>query len=944
MNTAYALPISQLDPISQNIFTGGQALAPYLGPLPQLSNVDSYESTNRQFFTFPESKKGMSQHLGETVIDVLFTVDNTFISRDILPLLPTDQVTFNWTQFILNAHMLELNPYTTRAHAVTQKRNIRKANLVRRGIEAEFEADFLKTDMGRASFLGALRQISNALKNTIHYDGIRAIVNCHRQQNQFLKKATVSPEKEFERFLDNDIFRFALVQKEKNGLVKLHAEINSAMQAAGGEADAYLMPEGIAINQALVRSENTDYYMAGQMGPDRINGLARYSGPAGANTQGTLARVEPTHMLVDSTVYIVKEMNIQGLNPSDTQALSQVRQVGEYFKMIDDCQDYSTYTSKERSILIYDEDADDMVEITLQNVIEHAGIWDDQDFVKHVSGSNNPADADSDFMVTFESPSGGTKHRRPISTIGDIDPAYLTAQHIVNAGKAIMAALQKVSSTTTFVNFFEPDSTQANTYKITQNYTGKNWSTHLTNLLGIKVENEKKITDTAATVYGLAPVITLSTAPKGDVNDTASINSKLESLFYKTLVAGAPATKRAEVNAIVSDESMSRIQKSALIKEKIVQYVQDKVAGCIFKSDKDVHDWHKEKCDEYEALVAKENASQQKSSVMTDKKVVGYVPVGTDLTGTGLEYLDSVSTSVSGTGYQGLGMMYESRQLKAGSKILDEHYKNLNQTAESPFVRTLGALWLSVPFNKKTLLNLANNDIPVPFNVLLFRPHMQYMTQGIVKCKKGGTGVTPIGTTDMRLNHTTGTKMANMHFTTHTRSIVTQSQNVHVVPDVFSQEYLGGGGSRFWTPKEYRAKVFTHLQNSLICVFVPLVERKFPKRMDVSGRFYTEYALQTNKDDRLHYSTAYRYNQLYNFRGDGAQGSETPMMTLQRIHNNRIVVEGHHQLWNKKLSEHSRIVVGKGHWGQDVYAGCGQVRNGKLTQLREQNYSTKSSN
>ena len=157
MDIAQGIPTSQLDPIGSQTWSGASsALEPYLGPLPTLARVDPYEGRNVQFWTMPENYKGQSLYLKDTVNDLLFTDGLTYITKDILKIFPTNEVSIQWTQLVLNPHLMELNPYTTRAHAVTQQRNIMRAKLVRFGIEGECEADFLKTRLGRISFAGML--------------------------------------------------------------------------------------------------------------------------------------------------------------------------------------------------------------------------------------------------------------------------------------------------------------------------------------------------------------------------------------------------------------------------------------------------------------------------------------------------------------------------------------------------------------------------------------------------------------------------------------------------------------------------------------------------------------------------------------------------------------------------------------------------------------------
>lgn len=935
------LPISQLDPISSQVFTGAAKLIEsYLGPMPQMGRIDPYQERNVQFFTLPDAKKGESAYLGQTVIDLLHTVGLTEITRSILPLYPYEGLTVHWEQFILNAHLLELNPYTTRAHAVTQKRNINRANLVRRGIEAEFEGDFLKTDRGRASFLGALRQITNATKQTMHYDGLRALINCHRRQNHLMKKTTPPGVNDIEKFLDVDIARFAGMIKEKNFMAKLHTEANKEMEQRGGEADTYIMDEEVAIYQGLVRDEVTDYYIAGQDGPDRIN-------------KGLKRPLEPRAMVVDCPVIILKKKLIQGIPESEVAAASRVRQIGEYYKMMDNVADYTTYTSKERSILIYDHDVDDMVEITLEDAIYHNGAWDGTGKLRRVPPRDRN-DANQDFMTVVQKDG----KRSNIANIYDMDPAFLRAKDITNAGKAILGRLRIMLGREPTEDDFIDKNNNAFTPL----------ATSIMSVLGIDTNTVtgQAAKNVFANANGYAAVAR-GAAAQGDPKDpktitsTTLIESKINPTFHKMLLSSAPASKRQDIEGIINNANLNIVQKTDQVRDKIIEYTQNKVAGCLFTSEKEVHDWHKDQLAQYNSEVEKAKQSMTPSTVSADAgKIVGYVKVGTDLSGTGLVYVDApTSSSVSGGSHQqqsliGALVPPPSLTFAASGKTDDRkeivdarvglHKSGVDAEGESPFVRGLGLMWTLCKFERDALCGLARANIPVPVGVLLFRPHEQVRTTGAIKAKSGGgTGYTFYGNSDMRIAHTVGTKMCNMHFTIHHRSVVMNPQNVLVLPDLLPQEYLGGGGSRFWSPETYKQKNNEHLQNSLMSIFVPLTERKFAKRMDVSGRFFTENA-SAMASQELHYSTADRYSQIFGWRTGQAKGTEHPMMTLNPIHNNMIVCEGHHQEYNKMRGEHSKVIVGKGHWGMDTYAGCAAARSGKLTQLRQQNYATRTAN
>jgi hypothetical protein len=141
----------------------------------------------------------------------------------------------------------------------------------------------------------------------------------------------------------------------------------------------------------------------------------------------------------------------------------------------------------------------------------------------------------------------------------------------------------------------------------------------------------------------------------------------------------------------------------------------------------------------------------------------------------------------------------------------------------------------------------------------------------------------------------------------------------YVQPDIFSEDYEGGAGARFYSPETYRTKDLENLKYSLICVALPIVETDIPSPMDISGRFYTEYTmglLTKAKFEELHYSTAYRYNQLYDFHNTQgrAQGMDTPSIAPGRAHINRICYQGHQWMFNHKTNAFDKVRTNKGHW------------------------------
>ena len=287
--------------------------------MPTLQRSDPYEKRNTAVWDMPENFKGENLTLKETVEQAVITANQTYLTKYIMPIYPTDQVTVQWEKLEANAHLMELAPYRTATFAVSQKRSIRRAALNRWSIGAEFEMDFLRTAMGRVVYLAAIGQIVNSVIETLAADIFRALGSGHRYQQQFLRETQIPPETLIKRYIEDDRDRFAIVQKSKNGLAKLDMEITKEMQQYRGVADAMLIPEELAIFATIVRDEVTDYDKAGPEGPNRVNGVP---GPRAKDNQGTLVRVEPMHMVRNTPVFIVHNLMVENVTEAESQQLT----------------------------------------------------------------------------------------------------------------------------------------------------------------------------------------------------------------------------------------------------------------------------------------------------------------------------------------------------------------------------------------------------------------------------------------------------------------------------------------------------------------------------------------------------------------------------------------------------------------------------------------------
>lgn len=973
------LPVSQLDPLGNQHFTGvGDAFKPWLGPMPTLQRSDPYEKRNASVWDMPENFKGKNETLAQTIDELVFTAGQTYLTKYIMTFYPTDNVNIQWEKFEANAHLLDNTPYQTTSHAVSQKRSIRRAQLVRKGIMAEFEMDFLRTAMGRVSYLAAIRQVSNSVLETINADIITALGAGHRYQQQFLRETQIPAEQLFKRYLEDDRDRFAIVQKTKNGLEKLDLLINKEMQQYRGVADALLVPEEIAIFATIVRDEKTDFDKAGPEGPNRVNGLPGLSAKA---NQGNLIRVEPMHMVRNTPVFIVSNLMVENVTEAESQQLTRTRQIGEYVKLIDETTDYSEYRTIHRSILMYNEEIDNMTKITIQDCIENCGLWESDGSLRRAGYDNSSVmsrnDLDDDFL-TFLSPVGNQTRRLPVEYLFDISKEYLSTRKVVAAGETLLNSYRRKTG-----GFGLPVADANGVFDLS---VYNDTLTNLVNIVGNDMFNLFTVDNLSQILGGLnlAPVVLNNGEDAPEGQGPTFIKSKVDDAFQKLLLSQVPASKKAEGEAIIRGPG-DTLAKAAQIRDKLISYIGENIPGYKYKDEAPLHALHNRNVKEYTEQLAKVGATSGRSGGSTSG-IVGYMKRGRNLSGTGYRYLypesaqpvrDSIDALLpvhimrsqqagaaasaepsssrmqpggEGLGLAGIGQFYQDtfssrREANTGFdynrlRTLQVHLDGLTQSSASDEVKFMARAWLLTRVNKDNIMRLAEYDVLVPMNFLILRPHMQYRTRAIIKCKQnGGTGNLFIGNSSCNIGFETNRKMVQLHYTTHFRAVVTEPRNLYVQPDVYVQEYNGGSGCRFYDIESYSQQDNDHLENSLICVACPITETIFPNCLDISGRFYTDFGAGTIPRaafEKLHYSTAARYNILYNFMRSNKNGMDVPSMGPGRNHVNRICWAAHQQSMNPKTGEYSNVITGRGHWfGSATYPGCAPVRNGALEQFKE---------
>lgn len=661
------LPESQrYDPYAHGISHGHSDLYSFfMGPPPRPGKESAYSKKPTAKWNMPESYIGESEFLRDTVEDWNFTANQTWYTERILPWYRTDEIHVHWEQWENNPSFMEQTPHQAASHIVTQMRSIRRATLIRRGIGAEFEHDFVKTALGRTSFIASLAQIGRSFQETANVEVIRALLGCHRSTQIFVRKYQIVRDGDLDAWLDRKAARFMIAQKEDFGLEKLNVAIEAEQEKYQASANCWILGREVVDYCQVVDPNRTLYYLGGQEAVNRINGRPA-GGQAAAGTMGNVRSLQPDAMIgvQGVPVYLAKSYVVDSLGQLDL--LSRTTEVGVFNTQIDRTTDYSKYTSESRNIRVYDNTVDDWAELTQHDAIDKNIVWATDGKVDNpFSSTRGPFSYDKDFLRI---PGDNTDDVR---YIGDIDSEYLPSKTIFGAAQTILNALQRLQPTalTTALDAlgarsFEKDATGVVGTSSSGKSTGiaDDMNVFEAALRGLLGESNLFFTGAAPSAKGSTSTTELWKffmgkygAKKGTaVNLTAvesSIGGNQEDSHTKFLteVLGAPvpASHKDEFNRIVAQKDQSWEARADQIQALLVGALQEDPSSVpSLGTEARVKGWIKLRKEGYEAKLVemsesarRTGASSSSSSSRNVEANVEYFPIGTPLPD-GYQYLN----------------------------------------------------------------------------------------------------------------------------------------------------------------------------------------------------------------------------------------------------------------------------------------------------------------
>lgn len=232
--------------------------------------------------------------------------------------------------------------------------------------------------------------------------------------------------------------------------------------------------------------------------------------------------------------------------------------------------------------------------------------------------------------------------------------------------------------------------------------------------------------------------------------------------------------------------------------------------------------------------------------------------------------------------------------------------------------------------------DLAKADVPNGLDIILARPHWTHRMGSGFMCVPGASlGNTWIGHAMFFLGDDAKRAMHNGSFWIYIKALLLYNQNIAYMNDCFPVDYVSGGGIDFWDPSKHQSKYQSGdgCQADIFALAVPTGWRSRDHMLDLSGHFDSRIVKNARQED-AHYPTAGAYSSFWGWKYTHEERELHP--TYFSVDFFRRLTEQYNMLCMRGYSatkdkdgKFTHVQINKGHWGPNVYPGCGKVRRGR---------------
>lgn len=891
---------------------------PPTGPI-QTNPYDKFGYTN---FDLPEAYKGRNMFLRDT-IDGFILEDNTWYTSVCLPYVKTDEHHFAWNEWHFDTHLVGRVPEEGISRMIRSSKRSFKESTVRRGIAFTLEHGFMNTPEGRQQYVMNLRQIQQSVQETANHDVIAALLTCRRYDREWEKKHGMY-QRNFAQIMKREVNQWAIAQKNPNGLDYLHEEFKTRLGRWKVTPNMWIFPPKLCLYLTMVPPEKTKFMEVGSEGPAKFN--------AGAQA---LTNFRGVH------VYETREFDVyEGDLPIDL--LRREQQIGEYnvmtdpYRYVHDEETMRKYRSEHRDVVVYDEDRDTWGRVKFEEALANIGRDNGAGF-GNVPGSAPVDDVFTDadgkriqfFAQMQEKYLDDEMIRKIAMTMQDVDFEGIASIYDSFGGSGAIKMFRKQSGGGTGLTVASVGALVVS--------SGVDANASFVSDIHSRLQN---LEDQQRFLHGLRNALSV----KADIKSNKNL--------YKAMVKKAPKGQ-AEVrewlsqspfwDADVDTSSLSQGEEWVATSEVWhPKYANDPNwrAGdpaTNYTTPSNVAYTPSNRWEDQPWSVAAQNRGGQGTVSQAARPNRGgdfgrYNAGGDmdDILGIGASArFDKLARVGVGRCQDGGGEVQSVEELVRQGPARERwnRFGGNNKARE----------FLSMCASADSLVALAKKNVWLPFNVVLLRPKMTYDMCSAVLMKGGmETGLSAVGHNDFQLGDDVASKMHYGHYTFKSKAFVQQPRNIIIAENVFAQGYKRGTNNIEMTT--YDDDVLGSSKKGSMHVWLTSYNQtNFPSPISLTGSF------DDDPPGTQHIEGAGQYHQKWRNTQDlrdPAQIMDPEKEFLENTMNERNTVcyQGHQFTYDVKSGHHDRVTRNTGHWGPNVYPGCGVVRAGEAQHLRDMNY------
>ena len=290
---------------------------------------------------------------------------------------------------------------------------------------------------------------------------------------------------------------------------------------------------------------------------------------------------------------------------------------------------------------------------------------------------------------------------------------------------------------------------------------------------------------------------------------------------------------------------------------------------------------------------------------------------------------------------------------KPGFKFTPKYHELYNPVAlyrfreaekiTDPLLRAVVMCVLCTPIGIRETLAMIDNNVHIPFNILLVRYFIEHDMSSMIMMKGGlETGANLFGNSNYIAGEDVGSKLIYGNFTCKMKPIVYKEKNVLIIPNVKPGGYRGGHNTDFIVNPANDIGRRDKERPSFIAMLEPITAKSYPTHLCATGKLPMQNYNQNIDGRKLwHFSTCEFYESIYQLgnRTDiNSLATEDFISQCDRV--NIMAQPGLKFDYNNTTHLYDRPREGKGHRGRNGSGrGAAATWNGSQLSLPVQNFS-----